>query len=61
MRGSASIGPSREGYFPEESRGAENMEDYSDASFWQQLKASIVRNLLRKMRNKKQVFRVSII
>ena len=29
-----------------------------DASFWQQLKATVVRNILRKKRNKRQAFRV---
>ena len=29
-----------------------------EASFWQQLKATVVRNILRKKRNKRQAFRV---
>ena len=29
-----------------------------DASFWQQLKATVVRNILRKKRNKEQAFGV---
>ena len=31
----------------------------SSASFWQQLKATVIRNYYRKLRNKRQAFRVS--
>ena len=33
-------------------------ENNLNATFWQQLKATVIRNLLRKKRNKKQVARV---
>ena len=36
-------------------------EEGKDASFMQQLKATIVRNWLRKMRNRRQAFRVSLV
>ena len=55
----SSVGPSRDPIIAQSEVDAlENVQE--DASFWQQLKATIVRNLLRKKRNKKQVFRVSL-
>ena len=53
----SSIGPSREPIIVQSE--VEPATLHQDASFWQQLKATIVRNLLRKKRNKKQVVRVS--
>ena len=54
----SSVGPSRDPIIAQSEVDAlENVQE--DASFWQQLKATIVRNLLRKKRNKRQVFRVS--
>ena len=53
----SSIGPSREPIIVQNE--VEPSTLHQDASFWQQLKATIVRNLLRKKRNKKQVVRVS--
>jgi len=52
----SSVGPSRDPIIVQSDVDAyETMQE--DASFWQQLKATIVRNLLRKKRNKRQVFR----
>merc|ERR1711997_695867 len=50
----SSVGPSRDPIIGQSEFDAPMQED---ASFWQQLKATIVRNLLRKKRNKKQVIR----
>ena len=39
--------------------GSSEIGKDEDATYWQQLKATIVRNWLRKWRNRKQAFRVS--
>ena len=56
MRLNSAVGPSRD---PIVDNYREDDDVIPSASFWQQLKATVIRNYYRKLRNKRQVFRVS--